>query len=160
MESPSTQSTGMPVVATPARKKGRPRKHVSNAAKQQRYRARIARKHGKALNAHIDYGKPEPAPPTQEPPVPPERSREQDSSEENNHRWETYDARMEKFTGLWNEYLNAVGLSMARGSAVTDAPHGKGRVVSGGFDVTKIQEIDAAEQVSQGKDGYISRPSE
>jgi hypothetical protein len=159
MESQSGQPTGTPVVSAPARKKGRPRIHKTNASKQQRYRARIARKHGKALNEEIDYGKPDPVPPTQQAPVQPECSLDVDNSEGNKTRWQVYKAALKVYSDLWDEYLRAAGLGMSRGCVVTDAPHGKGRLVCGGFDQRKIQEIDAAEQASQGAEAYIARPS-
>src|ERR1700677_2482437 len=49
----------------------------------------------------------------------------------------------------WNKVLENQGLAESRGEFLADAPHGKGRLISGGYDSEKISRVHA----HNGRDG-------
>jgi hypothetical protein len=145
VEAPTAQSASL------KNKGGRPKKYISNAAKQQAARKRTARKHGRKFTPKCSHGIQEP---TQLPPVAPTRSKEDAP-----HDWVIYRQDLIAYKELWDKYLEKVGLGLGQGKFLRDAPRGKGKLVSGGYDSKKIMQVDAAGQFNKGTEGYPARPS-
>ncbi len=58
----------------------------------------------------------------------------------------------------WNKLLVKEGLSIHQGKFLKDADHGTGRLVVGGYDVKKLDQVTAAHENAQGGPYAIARP--
>lgn len=106
--------------------RGRPRQHGSNADRQRAYRARRR----EYRNAHPIEGKKAPSIP-----VPP-ADRQCSSC--------TSSKPCRSCLHAWNSYLARIKYGVSRGLYMTNAPHGCGQLVCGGYDGAKLEQVNAA----------------